>query len=253
MPMWLVLASATDASALWAWQGLRARGCAPLELLTPEALVRSRGWVHRVGAGGDSVEIALADGRLIRSGDVRGALNRIGWVPPDHLAGVAEGDREYVSQELYAFFLSWLNALPGNVIGRPTPQGLSGRWRHFSEWALLAAMAGLPIQTYRQSSWDANGGVSGITPNLAPPGTPVRTVIVVAGQAVGVAPAELLEGAGRLAAIAEADLLGVDFTVDHDGTWNFVGASPSPDLSVGGEALLDVLAETMVGRTRVAG
>jgi hypothetical protein len=247
--MWLVLASATDASALWAWQGLRARGLAPLELLTPEALVRSRIWAHRVGAGGDSVEIALADGRFIRSGDVRGALNRISWLPPDHLAGAVQGDRDYAAQELYAFFLSWLNTLPGNVVGRPTPMGLSGRWRQSSEWALLAATAGLPMRTFRQTSRDEDGGVR---PSLAPPGTAVRTVVVVDGHAVGTAPPGLLEGAGRLASIADADLLGVDFSVDDDGAWAFAGASPSPDLSVGGEALLDALADAIRGRTPVA-
>ena len=113
--MWLVLAPAADPSAAWAFRGLRARGLAPLELVSSELLLRSRRWVHRVGGGGDSVEVDLPDGRMIRSQDVRGVLNRITYIGLDELLPPSD-DRDYVVQELHAFFISWLNALPGHAV-----------------------------------------------------------------------------------------------------------------------------------------
>jgi hypothetical protein len=241
--MWLVLAPAADSSALWVWQGLRGRGLVPVEFVSVELLVRSPRWVHRLGGAGESTAVVLSDGRLIRSEEVRGALNRIGWVAPETLTGVAEEDREYAGQELHAFFLSWLNALPGNVLGRPTPQGLCGRWRHLSEWVVLAALAGLPTPTYRQGSVDA---AEAAPFSLAPPGAPLRTVIAVNGRSVGRgAPPAILAGASHLAALAGSDLLGVDFAVAPDGEWMFAGASPAPDLAAGGEELLELLAATL--------
>lgn len=245
--MWFVFAPAADPSAAWALRGLRARGLSPLEFVSSELLLRSRRWVHRVGDGGDTVEVELADGRTIRSEDVRGLLNRITYIAPDQLLPPSD-DRDYVIQELHAFFISWLNALPGHVLGRPTPQGLCGRWRQLSEWTLLAETAGLPTPGYRQSSLDADGFARF---SLAPADAALQTVFVVNGAATGAdAPTELLEGCARLAALAGGELLGVEFTVDEHGRWCFARASPVPDLESGGEPLLDLLEAALRGKTR---
>src|SRR5262245_39541024 len=92
--------------------------------------------------------------------------------------------REYASQELAAFCLSWLYALPSPVINRATPQGLAGQWRHRSEWLWLAAHAGLPTSLYRTTSEAPRDEQDG-SGRLVPPDTPVQTVFVVADQVVG--------------------------------------------------------------------
>ena len=247
--MWLVLCPRTDSSALWAYQGLAARGLAPLELVSAEALACALHWEHRVGPGGATVAITLADGRTIRAEMVRGVLNRLVTVPPEHLLLAAPSDREYAAQELNAFYMSWLHALPAPVLNRPTAQGLSGAWRHMSEWAWLAARAGLPAAPYRQSSRDPlpEGGTTG----LLAPDAPVRTVVVVGGRTCGAAPAGVLEGCRRLAALAGTPLLGVELGQGAAGPWTFAGATPLPDLRAGGEALLDALYATMTGSAEV--
>ena len=64
--------------------------------------------------------------------------------PATDLIGQAvTSDREYALSEMQAFYLSWLSAIPGQVVNRPTPQGLSGHWHHISEWALSAARLAL--------------------------------------------------------------------------------------------------------------
>jgi hypothetical protein len=68
-------------------------------------------------------------------------------------------------------------------------------------------------------------------------------VVVVGGKTCGAAaPASVLAGCGRLAALSSTELLGVEFTDGTAGSWNFAGATPLPDLRFGGEALLDALA-----------
>ena len=117
-------------------------------------LAQSQRWEHRVDEQGASIDITLADGRHIRNDAIQGVLNRLVCVPFEPLRLAHPADREYASQELTAFCLSWLYALSSLVINRAAPQGLAGQWRHRSEWLWLAAHVGLPTPLYRKISED---------------------------------------------------------------------------------------------------
>jgi hypothetical protein len=256
--MWLIICTPEDEAALWAYQGLRARGLAPLELVMAGDLAFARHWEHRIGAAGASTDVVLADGREIRGREVRGVLNRLQWLPTDSLALIRPGDREYVSQELAAFYLSWLYSLPAPMLNRPTPQGLAGQWRHPSAWAWLATMARLPVADLHKTSQDLDGHGALGSPYLPPganpslfSGPPVQTVFVIAGCVIGPPlPTAIREGCQRLAALSGAGLLGIDLLPGGPpyvapvppGAWTFGTASPIPDLRRGGEELLDQLA-----------
>lgn len=245
--MWLVLCVSNDVSAFWAYEGLKARGLAPVELVTAEMLSYCVRWEHRLGADGVYIDITLADGRRIRNDTIRGALNRLLSVPSEHLLLTQPADREYTSHELHAFFMSWLYSLPQPVLNRPTPQGLSGQWRHVSEWVWLASKAGLPTSDYRQTSRERIDGM-GVERRLVPIGAPLNKVIVVEGYPLGVqAPAEIHDGCRRLAELSGTALLGIDFCVGPAGSWTFAGATALPDLRLGGEPLLAVLASVLRG------
>ena len=245
--MWLVLCAPTDAAALWAYQRLGDCGLAPLELVSTEQLVYSRRWEHRLGSEGMHLAISLTDGRTIRHDGVRGVLNRLPPVLPDHFPAAAPADRLYAAQEVTALFMSWLSALPPPVLNRPTSQGLSGAWRHPSEWACLAGRAGLATFPYRQDGRT----LPQATARLAPPSTPNQTVFVVDGRFVGPAvPTGVAEGCRRLAELARTGLLGVELAEGADGLWTFAGASPQPDLRLGGQALVEGLAEVLRGPGR---
>lgn len=237
--MWLVLCSAQDVSALWAYHGLRARGLQPLELVTAEMLSNGARWDHRVGVSGASISITLADGRVITNDSVRGTLNRLSHVSLQHLA--RNPDYDYVTQEYAAFFMSWLYALRQPVLNRANAQGLCGAWRHISEWVSLAAEAGLATPAYRQTSNDQTDETLELR-KLFPTGTPTTTMIVVGGRVVGPSlPQEIRAGCLRLAQLSQTPLLGIDFAASGN-TWTFAGATPMPDLRLGGEPLLDALA-----------
>lgn len=233
--MWLLLCEHTDFSALWAYRGLRERGV-PIELVSAGALVNALGWEHRLGIGGASIRIDLADGRTIDGDAVRGVVNRLVSLPTERHALAATPDRDYAMQELNALFLSWLTAVRGPVLGRPTPQGLSGPWLHRSEWLALGAQAGLNVDVYCRSSREAP---ETLTDEAALVGA--RTLVVIAGRPAGRVPAHVAAGSARLARLADADFLGVQFGTPRRKPWTFVGATPFPDLSLGGLSALDLL------------
>ncbi|MDX1251328.1 MAG: hypothetical protein IDH49_03580 [Gammaproteobacteria bacterium] len=248
--MWLVLCPSNDEAALWAYEGLKARQIAPLELVSAEELACSLRWEHRVSADGASVAITLADRRTINSGAVRGIVNRLSYIPQEHLAMASPADREYAAQELMAFYMSWLYAMPQPVLNRPTAQGLSGAWRHISEWVWLAGKAGLPTLPYRQSGFDEidEGHLRG---GFVSAETPVNTVIVIDGHVVGESPPpDIAASCKRLAGLAGAGLLGIQLVAGPESSWTFAGATPLPDLRLGGEALLDVMAAALQGGGR---
>ncbi len=239
--MFLVLCSSNDYGARWAFTGLKNLGLAPVELVTSEELAYSRFWEHRVGVASASVRLTLPDGRIICSSGVSGVLNRLLWAPQELVNYARPVDRDYASQELSSFYLSWLSALPGKVINRPTPQGFCGPWRHTSEWALLAQRAGLPAPPFRQTTQhEPEQGYR----SLAPQDVPVESVVVLGGDVFGTAlPEDTLGACRRFAALAGDPLLGIDLFRAKDGRWNFATATPYPELTRGGEALLMRLAQ----------
>lgn len=245
--MWLVLCNSDDLPALWAYQGLKQRGLVPLEIISAEMLAYSLQWEHRLGNEDASVSFTLGDGRVIQSNQVRGVLNRILSVPTEHLSLAGRADQEYAAQELTAFFMSWIYALSSPVLNYPTSQGLSGQWRHISEWLWLAGRAGLPTLTYRQNSYNTVNPLSTQDQHF-PSGTPVNTVFVVDEQVIGISNS-LQAGCKRLAELAKTPLLGIDLVRDMAGNWYFSGASPVPDLRLGGGQLLDTLMSILQGKS----
>ena len=237
--MWLVLCTTDDLAALWVARGLTARGLQPLEVVSAEALAYNRRFEHRFIAGQPSVKITLADGRVIDSATVRGTLNRLQIMPGSHLRANAI-DRQYAEQELSALYLSWLHALPGMMLNRPTPQGLCGEWRHPAEWVWLANQAGLSTAPYVQSELRA-------APLPGAQTSPInRTIIVVNGICCGApAPEDVNAGCSRLSELAATPLLGIDFYFTPDGKWIFSKATPFPDLRLGGDRLHDALAHCL--------
>ena len=252
--MWLVLCSANDEAALWAYRGLVGRDLSPIELVCSEALAYALHWEHRLGKGGVSTRIRLHDGRVINSEDVRGTLNRILSLPSEHLQLASPEDRTYAMQELYALFVSWLHGLPGPILNRPAPFGLAGRWRPLSEWLWLALKAGLEVHDYQPQDllrgsqpapgFDSERGAH--TPMME-----AESLLVVKGQVLGPeAPDEVIQGCRMLGEISQTDLLGIDLVKGTRGEWRFLGASHFPDLRIYGEDLLHTLQSAIQGDDR---
>jgi hypothetical protein len=232
--MWLVLCDPSDAAALWAYAGLRDRGLAPLELVSPRTLVCALRTLHRVDASGASFEIALADGRTLASRNLAGVLNRVTVVPTDHLNVAPEPDARYAGEEVTALVLSWLACIAPVSLNRATARGLCGAARPPAEWSIMAAQAGLATRPLRLSS---HGRLPPAAPGLAR-----HSVIVLDGEVFGaIVPPAVGDACRTLARRADTDLLGIDLDVGADGILRFADATPLPDLRVGGAPLLDAL------------
>lgn len=242
--MWLVLCELNDASAIWAYQGLKSLGLEPIELLSAEMLAYSFQWEHRLGDNTPSIKIMLYDGRTISSDTISGVLNRLQTIPIGHLRA-NPADRDYASQELFAFFMSWIFSLPQQVLNRPTSQGLSGQWRHASEWVWLATQAGLTTLLYKQTSYDEIDA-NRLKGTLVPADTSSKMVIVIDGYVIGSnVPPDIAKSCKHLSELSETNLLGIEFIEGSAGSWTFAGATPLPDLRLGGQDLLNVLATVL--------
>jgi hypothetical protein len=243
--MWLMICSAQDESALWAYYGLRARGLHPLELVTAETLTTSARWEHTVGVDGANFTVTLADGRVINNRQINGVVNRLTYVPLHHLAGAP--DFEYAQQEYTALFMSWLKTLPAPIFNGVQSQGLSGAWRHVSEWVWMAAQSGLPTASYTQSSHDEIDETMQLR-TIVPEGTPTTMVITLGNCVFGPSlPPHISDACQALGRLAQTALLGIELAMGHpDGDrWTFAGATPMPDLRLGGEPLLNELARQL--------
>lgn len=243
--MWLILSEIDDASAIWAFRGLKIRQIEPLDFVSSEVLAYSLKWEHRLESNETTIKIKLADGREIQSDTINGILNRLFTIPQKHFEVANPKDHGYAVQELASFFVSWLNCFDCPVINPPTPHGLSGHFRHASEWAVLASRAGLPTPTYIRSSYDTDLDMHPLGRLVSYPKT-LYTVLVLRGfTSRAIIPEELQSGCKILSELANTPLLGVDFIYDETDGWVFVGATPSPDLRIGGEEFLDKLAEEL--------
>jgi len=242
-----MICSEQDSSALWAYQGLQARGLRPFQLVTAEMLTHNAKWEHYVGINGAHINITLADGRVINNRSVRGVVNRLTHVPLQHLTSAP--DYEYAVQEYTALFMSWLNALPQPVFNTANAQGLSGAWRHVSEWVWLAAQAGFQTPDYTQTSHDQIDESVEIR-RIVPEGTKTFMAITVGDRVFGpFLPQSVRTACSELARISQTPLLGVELAHNQqDNSWLFAGATPMPDLRLGGDPFLDVLAVKLFRR-----
>lgn len=240
--MWLGLCERHDHAALWALVGLQRRGLAPLVVVTPEALVHSRRLAHEIRSGRPHVRFTLPDGREVHSNEVRGVLNRWRVLPLDHLQAAAAADAAYAAQEIQATVLSLLAGFGEHAVNAPSPQGLAGAERTPLEWALLAGRAGfdtVPVQMTSAAAW---------APLAAR--RPVMSLVVLddvvhaaggRGASAAVLPVALRASCVALRRLAGVRLLGIDLQCRADAGWVFRAATPTPDLRVGGEPLLDAL------------
>jgi len=234
----LILASARDdiarqLSVLWEDAGAR--------LLTPRDLSRP-GWQYQPGSIQSS--IAVADGLPIPASQISAVITRLSSITPDDLIEITPDDRTYVAQEMSAFLVAWLSALPCPVLNRPGTVCLNGpNWRH-EQWVHAVAQAGIPVvPTQRHVPFAAAS---------SPPPGPIVTITVVGKTCFGPKDRILRDFALRIARCARVELLDVNF-VGEGREARFLSASlwpniASPDIAL---AVRDHLSRNARARTRM--
>jgi hypothetical protein len=214
----LIIASAGDEVARYlsrVWEGAGARLLHPRDLSRP-------GWKYQPGQ--IEASVAVASDELISVREISGVYTRLASVSPDELMEIIPEDRPYVAQEMNAFLVAWLSALPCPVINRPAISCLSGpNWRP-EQWVHAAAQAGIPVVPVRRRVC-----LSG-TP--APVGPPAQTftLTVVGKECFGSKDRFLRQCALRIARCAKVELLAVNFAGSGKNA-RFLSANLWPDLS----------------------
>lgn len=243
--MYFVFCELNDMPALWAYRGLKDLCLEPIELVTSQMLAYCKHLEHHVGPDKVDFKIELSNGQSIDSNKTFGVVNRLQMLPSNHLQAANQTDREYALQELFALFISWLHSLPCPVLNPASTQGLSGSFKHASEWAILSHQAGLAAPRFEQNSekqefWHTCG-------RLVPDGRPVRTVFAVGYQHIlpESTPTEIAQACLRLAKLSGTPLLGINFASTDLNPWTFAGATPFPDLRAGGQPLLKAIASVL--------
>lgn len=241
--MWLILAEANDTTGIWAYLGLERRGLSPIEYILPKELLIGSAYTHRLSEEGDATTIELDDGRKLESGRIRGVLNRLNDLPQGNHHLDAK-DQAYVNQENHALLMSWLFALSCPVLSPPSAVLLSGEEYGEFEWVMLALEAGFPVPNLRAGT---QTGARLTVP--APSGEESddhREIIIVVGDQVIAGndiPASLIESCRNLSDLSRVPLLGVDLALSSSGDWRFLGASSTPELRLGGDRVLNALAQ----------
>jgi hypothetical protein len=235
--VWIILAHSTDASALWAFQRLRARPGVRVEFVAAEALDSPMTyWAHTVGGDGACADIRLATGQRLSSPTVTAVLNRLVWPPAGQVAAADPADAGYARTELTAFAASWLRSLAPVVVNQPTPQGLCGRWRPPLHWRVLGMRAGLPVVPLHLTSAEPTDAGQDYAAGT--------TVLTIGGELLDSrAPQAIRRAARRLATAAETEILGLRFAGADPaaGGWRLLDATPQPDLSSAGDTGIEAL------------
>ncbi len=243
--MFLILCHPGDEAAFWLHDALRRQGLDGVEAVAVEALVYSRRIVHRLDNAGDSGEIELADGRVLRPEAIRGMINRVGFLPLAHIERAAPGDRAYATEELNAFLLAWLNSVAGPVINPAQPLSLDGGAFPAATLFHIAGMAGLPTQGWRSD-----------TPADIPRGAEPETahdVVVFDGRLFGpLLPQGMQAGCRQLAALLGVPLLQVALRHSEAHGWRFHAAHGLADFRIGGRPLASAIATTFARKAVAA-
>jgi hypothetical protein len=243
--MIVILCHADDAAALWLCAALRRLGRDDVEAVSVEALVYSRRIVHRLDDAGDTGEIEMADGRVLRCEAIDGIVNRVRFLPLAHIERAAAADRTYATEEIHAFLLAWLDGVAGRVINPPLPTVLDGGTFPTATVVHLAAMAGLPTRRWAYGSEE--------DPDA--PAVPGATVPVIAfdNRIFGpVVPRALQDGCRRLAVLLGVPLLEVALSHSAEGGWRFQGARGLADFRAGGAPLAAAISRTLTRRAAEA-
>ena len=161
------------------------------------------------------------------------------WVTESELVSIAPGDRGYVAAEMSAFLVAWLSDLVCPVLNRPTAASLIGPALRREQWMSLAREVG--VRVLPETRCVRLGKVAAAAPLAA------CTVWVVGKHCLGRAAPVLLQQSRKLAAAANAAMLGVSF--DDAGPYAaMVETLIYPDLDH--EELTDAMLNYVLARDR---
>lgn len=235
MAGFLVLAEPSDRTAIAVAATLRRRhGPGQVEIRTATELALAPRWAHRLGEGQASTRIVFHDGSVLDDRRPAVIFNRLAFVAPPGTARMSAADRAYAQAEMAALVASWLAGAHCRVVNAPSSAAMTACVHRPLAWQRFAAAAGLETATVVASSstrrfpppagamrrpdltWRPAGALSSPRPNGfgwygEPLDDAAASALVIGERVIGDVDEPLARGCVRLARLAGADLLRVDF------------------------------------------
>jgi hypothetical protein len=137
-----ILLNKDDQRGLWLSRLLQQTGRKDIKLISAEELVYAPDFSCGFKNGKAFFNITLPNKFVFSNDTVSKIINRIQYLPLQHLQQFKEEDRLYVEAEFTATFTFLFSILPGNIFNQTTGMGFCGRRRSQLEWLLLAQKAG---------------------------------------------------------------------------------------------------------------
>ena len=137
-----ILLNNDDVSGLWLARCLQQLSAQTIKLISAEELMYAPSFTCGIHNGQTFFKINLQNGFEFTNKNSSTIINRIGYLPLQHLQQFKQEDSNYVQAELMATFVFLFSSFRNPVFNTASGRGLCGAERSAAEWAMLAGKAG---------------------------------------------------------------------------------------------------------------
>lgn len=235
--MILVLCEPEDTCGLWLTAELNQRGCETTLVMPDEFAIGSR-FSLKVLEEGDIATVQLSDGRIIDSSNLTGVINRMENFPRPSLINVSDSDVIYACEEMRAATVAWFASLNCPILNSPTPYSAIGFTAHEAVWRHRVEGYGIrsaPLIMGGENEVDQYPDISVVAIG--------ETVLAMEENS---APNSIIEASTRLLYATGFNLLGLDFSKNSSGEWEFLRVHMMPNLIPFGSRVVDTILTLMV-------
>lgn len=138
-----MLLNTDDAPGIWLFNRLQERIGNGIIMVSVDELLHASRFCCGFKNGKPFFSILLQRGLELTDDNCHRFLNRVRYLPFNHIGKYKTEDQSYVTQELGAIYTFLLAIMPHGLFNNATGAGLNGRQRSHLEWMVLANKAGL--------------------------------------------------------------------------------------------------------------
>lgn len=230
-----LLLNTDDAPGIWLFNRLKQALGAGILMISVDELIHASCFSCGYKNGKPFFSILLQSGLELTHDNIDTSLNRVQYLPVEHVMRFKQEDQGYVNEELNAVFTFLFSIFPNGLFNQSTGMGLNGRQRSQLEWMQLAVKAGFDtvelLYEHQQFQW-ADLGVD----------SSMVTMLVFNNKCFGNFPAasSLTEYGRALCKLSGEKILEL-YVREVDNRFVFLGAALIPTFHGAGDDFLDEL------------
>jgi hypothetical protein len=191
--------------------------------------------------GNTGLEILLHNGKTLSLKSTGSVFNRMQYVNLGMWNYAKPEEKDYITQELYSFFVSWLFSFKGRITNIPSPQSLFGAHLEPIAWRKSAADLGINVKETLSCETEAGRERKKLK----------KYAYVIGNKTCGYIPPNTApESLTALALENNVDFLEVEFE-SSKGEWEFVNATSLPLSFHNDNTVLKILYEHLTGKESI--